>query len=173
MCQNCRNNSCSGCSYTYQNYPCPQFPPPPGPSGPQGPVGPQGPPSPADVESGTFSLDANGNGSPSTVPNPIVFLGTQTIPTIKQAKLIFFNAADVNDFSTGSDGKSDGNFDNNLTSTTGVITIDQLRSINVGGFSAAGWTGVVSAINPTNFVISWTRVGISRDVLVQWHAIMV
>jgi hypothetical protein len=128
-------------------------------------------------ESKTFLLNAAGEsiaGSDAgiTLINPGAN-PTIRVTTTKELKLGFFNTIKTSD-TFGSDGKSDGTIQNCQVSlgASADDIIDQINCINVLDDGAGdGWTGAISAINPTSFDITLTQVGAGLDITGQMHLI--
>jgi len=138
---------------------------PTGPIGPTGSTGYTGPASPGGgVESGSFTRTAP-QGS-----------GVQNIPTTGQVKMVFFNCLSYN--GTGNEAGSTGKDDGILASSfhqnplTGSINGDLVDSLWTFDFGfGSGFTGRITAINPTSFDITWVAISGGIDTDVQWHAI--
>ena len=127
-------------------------------------IGASGSGSGINIEFGTFTRNA-GDGN-----------GTQTISTVKMAKIIFLTGFDVNTNQIVSSGNSIGGNSNG----NGVITSSPFGASNHGpdsncidvtDFGGNSFIGKILTINPTNFIVTWTQFNAGIDVRVQWHAI--
>lgn len=132
------------------------------------------------IESGTFTRLAS-DGS-----------GVQNVATTNEAKLIFFNTIDSSTIFY-SNGIADLTTQSCVYGTTRAFPVvfphdpipdsfislsDQSTCILIQDGTAAfyivtgnGYTGMLTAINPTSFDITFTVSGAGRDITVQWHAI--
>lgn len=135
------------------------------------------------IESGTFTLSADGMEYTSS-PGGVILTNpgtnpTLTIPTIKKAKLIFFNTVTTSGFPIiVSDGRTDGSINNNIHNTdSGIVTSYQDNSIDTSKASGLGeiaTRGSVFVIGSNSFDIIFALIGpggIGLPIRVQWHAI--
>jgi hypothetical protein len=96
--------------------------------------------------------------------NPVWIL---TIPTTSQLKLAHLNAGKQTPSFTTSTGESDGTIQDSISSGFGFNASNLLYLFD----NPNGWSGQISAINPSSFDITFTKIGSGLDLAGKLHLI--
>lgn len=144
--------------------------------GEKGKTGDQGPPGPGPgIVDGNFTLNAAG-----TVATGGVLSNPGSTPTLlitinKAAKLVHFdcyNSGFSVHTNVGSYGKDDKNKQDCVYfNDRPLVAADHSNSIIVVNNAGNGWNGKITALNPTTFRVSFSKVGEGLDIVGQFHAI--
>jgi len=119
------------------------------------------------IESGTFTLNAAGTvatGAVLTNPGASPIL---TITTTRELTLWFGIAVLNVSTAAFSNGKSDGV--NHSLSTGAEAFLNACIKAQAG---ADGWSAIITTINPTSYVLAFTKAGAGADLTAQWHGVM-